>query len=176
MEFGINKDGGIEENEDQLYDYVKDFLIARNFGESEAQETQPSSYAALDVCVVGEDGKKVGVEVKRYFVIVGADGVRAFGQALLAKKRQDVKQMFVAFPMSEQRQDSEKLIGADRIERIKKTLELLGEKVENENVSLKDLNKRIYDKVYSSLGIGLLGIIGRVNENGEFQVERVEEL
>lgn len=167
--FGI-KNGGIEENEDQLYDCVKNFLIAQNFGESEAHETQDSSYAALDVYVVGEDGKKVGVEVKHYFTIFGAQGEAAFGQALLRKKREDVKQMFVAFPMSERPQDSEKLIGADRIERIKKTLELLGERVEIENVSLKELNKRIYDKAYSSLGIGLLGIMGTVNENGKFEL------
>jgi len=170
MEFGIKKEQcRIEEDEDQLCDCVRGFL--RRFSQREAQqEDQRSSYATLDLYVEGEDGKKVGVELKPYFIIFGSQGEAAFGQALLCKAREDVKKMFVAFPMSDRPEDTKKLVGPKTIGTIKKTLALLGEKVEIQDVSLKELNKLIYDKVYSSLGIGLLGIMGTVNKNEKFEL------
>lgn len=175
-EFEID-DCRIKEEEGQLYRYVKDFLIAQNFGRNEAQETQQGGFGRIDVHVVDENRNKIGVEVKPYFIMIGAEAEAAFGEALLRKKRKDVKKMFVAFPMSDRKEDNERLINNlnNRFGEIWENLGLLEEKGEIGNFSIKEINKYIYDKVYSSLGIGILGIMGRVNENGKFQIERVQD-
>jgi len=163
----------IEGKEDQLHDCVKDFL-RRKFAGAEAGEENPkSSYASLDVYVVGEDDRKIGAEVKPFLFMLGSEGEGAFGQALLRKKRRDVKKMYVAFPMSARQEDTTHLISPQAPQTIRETLRLLGE--EENFGSIKDLNMRIYNRVYSEMGIGLLGIMGHV-EGEIFQVDNVEEL
>lgn len=175
-EFGINKSTcRVKEKELELHPLVEQSFLSKNSG---SKEPEPQEFGGLDVHFVDENGKKIGVEVKPYFIIIGKEAEAAFGQALLRKKRNDVKEMFVAFPMSENNEDNGELIEnfEERLGKIWENLGLLEEKGEIKNFSIKDINKCIYNKVYSSLGIGLLGIMGRVNENGKFQIEKVEEL
>lgn len=185
MEFEINDaDGKIKGREDKLYKLIQKFLVTENYGRApKKQETQQSGYGKLDVHVIDENERKIGVEAKPYFSIAGAQGEAAFGQALLRKKRNDVEKMFVAFPMSKCKGDNEKLIrnfNTTRLQKFQGIWENLGLSEENEiitNFSTKEINERIYKKAYSCLGIGLLGIMGRVKD-GRFVLEKdpVEEL
>jgi len=186
-EFGIDKANcKIRGKEKDLYGWVGKFLD-KNYNPNQ-QETQQGGYGRIDVHVIDEKDKKcrkIGVEVKPYFTILGAEGAKAFGQALLCKEREDVKKMFVAFPMSDRKEDSKELIenfeeNKPRLRRFQKIWEKLGllqEKGEIGNFSIKDINKHIYNKVYSSLGIGFLGIMGTVKD-GKFELEKdpVKEL
>ena len=176
MDFGINSHAcKINEDEKELHPCVEQFLL-RNGNFRQNQPESGRNFGDLDVHVVDENGHKIGAEVKGYFIMIGKDGEAAFGQALLRKKRRDVEEMFVAFPMSKCKDDNEKLVGnlEERFGEIWKKLRL--EEDINE-LSLMEINKRIYKKVYSRLGIGLLGIMGRVKD-GRFVLEKdpAEEL
>jgi len=187
MEFKINSAAcRIEEGEGKLYEPILKFLEEkyRKYKRPKNQETQQSGYGKLDVHVIDENEKKIGVEVKPYFTILGAEGAKAFGQALLCKARSDVNnnKMFVAFPMSDSKDDTKKLIGnfeknKPRLRRFQKIWEKLGLEGELENLSLMDINKQIYKKAYSNIGIGVLGIMGTVKD-GKFELEKdpVKEL
>ncbi len=180
--FGINNsDCRTKEDEEELYPWVEQFLLRNKdyeLGKRESRKGQ-KGYGKIDVHVIDENGKKIGVEVKHYFIIIGADGERAFGQALLAKNRKCVGEMFVAFPMSECKGDNEKLIRnlKKRFGKIWEELGLLQEKGEIENFPIKEINKYIYEEVYSKIGIRLLGIMGRVKDR-KFELEKdpVKEL
>lgn len=173
-----NKNIRIKETEKQLYPCVKSFLAKtfKNTEKCDEKQENQKGYGKLDVYVLSENNKKIGAEVKRYFSILGADGEISIGQALLIKKRNDIEKMYVAFPMSNEKEDNPYLIN-NFPNKYEKILRDLGLENCQRNISILEFNKLIFKKVYCGLGFGLIAIIGTYDKNDKtFKVEEIKEI